>query len=74
MDTANLQILVEQLEENFDDLEDTVEPLLSYFLSLATQKLSPLDRAKSFVLIVYAIESLIFCISPSPSPTFPCIH
>jgi hypothetical protein len=61
MDTANLLSLVEHLEDNVDELEEHLEPLLSAALSTTTQKLPVLDKAKLFVLIVYSIESLLFC-------------
>lgn len=55
--------LVDQLEENIEDLEDSLSPLLESGFSLAstTKKLPLLDRAKLDVLLVYAIESIIFC-------------
>lgn len=55
--------LVDQLEENIEDLEDSLAPLLESGSSLAstTKKLPLVDRAKLDVLLVYAIESIIFC-------------
>lgn len=65
METINLTPLIEQLEDNIDDLEDVLEPLLGQPLSATTQKMPVMDKAKLHVLITYAIESLIFCtISP----------
>lgn len=61
MDTTNLQLLVEHLEDNIDELEDNLEPLLSIALTATTKKLPLLDKAKLYVLIVYSIESLLFC-------------
>lgn len=61
MDTAHLVSLVEHLEDNIDDLEDNLEPLLSTALTATTKKLPLLDKAKLYVLIVYSIESLLFC-------------
>lgn len=61
MDSANLASLVEHLEDNIDDLEDNLEPLLSATLAATTKKLPLLDKAKLYVLIVYSIESLLFC-------------
>jgi exosome complex protein LRP1 len=60
MDTADLTPLVEDLESNIDDLEAALKPLLDAPLSTTTATLPVLDRAKLFVLITYAIESLIF--------------
>jgi transcription termination factor NusB len=61
MDAANLLSLVEHLEDNVDELEENLEPLLSAALTTTTQKLPLLDKAKLYVLIVYSIESLLFC-------------
>lgn len=58
--------LVDQLEENIEDLEDNLGPLLDRALSTTTKKLPLLDRAKLNVLLVYSIESLLFCkVAPS---------
>lgn len=65
MDAANLVSLVEHLEDNIDELEENLEPLLSAALTATTQKLPVLDKAKLYVLIVYSIESLLFCESIS---------
>lgn len=72
MDTANLISLVEHLEDNIDELEENLEPLLSAALTATTKKLPLLDKAKLYVLIVYSIESLLFCessIRPSRQST-----
>jgi exosome complex protein LRP1 len=61
MDTSNILSLVEHLEDNVDELEENLEPLLSAALTTTTQKLPLLDKAKLYVLIVYSIESLLFC-------------
>ncbi|EQL36549.1 hypothetical protein BDFG_01931 [Blastomyces dermatitidis ATCC 26199] len=60
METTDLTPLLEQLEDNIDDLEDVLEPLLGQPLSATTQKMPVLDKAKLHVLITYAIESMIF--------------
>lgn len=57
----DLSPLLEQLEENIDDLSETLEPLLKVPLSETAAKLPLLDRAKLYVSITYAIESIIFC-------------
>ena len=44
-----------------DDLRDALEPLLATALSHHTTKLPLLDKAKLYVLVTYAIESLLFC-------------
>jgi len=61
MGTAELLSLVEHLEDNIDELEENLEPLITTALSTATKTLPVLDRAKLYVLIVYSIESLLFC-------------
>jgi exosome complex protein LRP1 len=63
MDTANVISLVEHLEDNVEELEEHFEPLLSAALAATTKKLPLLDKAKLYVLIVYSIESLLFCAS-----------
>jgi exosome complex protein LRP1 len=60
MDTAELTPLVDDLEANIDELEAALKPLLDSTLSATTAKLPVLDRTKLFVLVTYAIESLIF--------------
>lgn len=61
MDSVDLVPLLEQLEDNIDDLEDALEPLLKAALSETAAKLPLLDKAKLYVLVTYAIESILFC-------------
>ena len=61
MDTAELSPLLDQLELQIDDLRDALEPLLATALSHHAAKLPLLDKAKLYLLITYAIESLLFC-------------
>lgn len=61
MDPKSLLSLVEQLGDNIDDLDENLQPLLEGALPTTTQKLPLLDRAKLNVLLVYSIESLLFC-------------
>jgi exosome complex protein LRP1 len=63
METASLRPLAEQLEDQIDDLEETLEPLIQYALSETAAKLPLLDKAKLYVLVTYAIESILFCTS-----------
>ena len=58
---VDLMPLLEQLEDNIDDLEESLEPLLTTALSTTTSKLPVLDKAKLYVLLTYTIESLLFC-------------
>lgn len=73
MDTKSVLLLAEQLAEDLEDLEETLEPLLVNSLITTTKKLPLLDRAKLNVLLVYAIESLIFCQSLRLTPPS-CAH
>ncbi|KAH0543764.1 hypothetical protein FGG08_001946 [Glutinoglossum americanum] len=52
-----------QLEVQIDDLRDALEPLLATALSHNAAKLPLLDKAKLYVLVTYAIESLLFCLT-----------
>jgi len=61
MNTAGVHSALEQLSENLGDLQKNLQPLLTGALSETTKKLPLLDRAKLYITIVYAIESLIFC-------------
>ena len=61
MESQRLSALVEQLDDNIDDLEEQLAPLLSNAFSSTTKKLPVLDRAKLYVLITYTIESILFC-------------
>lgn len=61
MDTENLLPLLEQLDDNVDDLEDALQPLLGSSLNKMSKNMPILDRAKLQVLTTYALESLIFC-------------
>lgn len=61
MDSVDLASLVEQLDDNIDDLEDALAPLTRGFLPDTAGNLPLLDKAQLYVLITYAIESIIFC-------------
>ncbi len=61
MNSADVSALIEDLEDGIDDLEEDLEPLLNDALSVTTKKLPLLDKARLYSLIVYAIESLLFC-------------
>ncbi|KIW49154.1 hypothetical protein PV05_10858 [Exophiala xenobiotica] len=62
MDTKSVLALAEQLEDNIEDLEDSLGAILETDGAFAatTKKLPLLERAKLNVLVVYAIESLLF--------------
>ena len=59
--------LVEDLEDDVENLKTSLEPLLTTPLSEITKKLPLLDRAKAYVLAVYAVESILFCTLPRNS-------
>lgn len=61
MEFTDLAPLVELLEDNIDDLEEALEPVLKSALSDTAGKLPLLDRAHLYVLVTYAIESILFC-------------
>ena len=61
MDSSKVLSLLEQLDDEIDDLEESLEPLLKQALSEISSKLPLLDKAKLFVLVTYAIESMLFC-------------
>ncbi|CAP86089.1 hypothetical protein E8E15_008880 [Penicillium rubens] len=60
MDPTDLLPLLEQLDDNVDDLEAVLEPLLTSTLVKSSNKLPVMDKAKLHVLITYTLESLIF--------------
>jgi exosome complex protein LRP1 len=61
MDAYKVLSLLEQLDEEIDDLEESLAPLLATALSETASKLPLLDKAKLYVLVTYAIESILFC-------------
>lgn len=65
MDSSNVLQLLEQLDDEIDDLEESLAPLLKTALSESASKLPLLDKAKLYVLVTYAIESIIFGKSPT---------
>ena len=61
MDTSDLSQLLEQLEDQIDELEGVLSPILGYSLSKVSSNLPLMDKAKFFSLVSYSVESLIFC-------------
>ncbi len=53
--------LLEQLDDEVDDLEEALAPILKAGLADTASKLPLLDKAKLYVLVTYAVESLLFC-------------
>ncbi|TVY48122.1 Exosome complex protein [Lachnellula occidentalis] len=60
MDSSKVLSLLEQLDDEVDDLEEALAPLLKAALAETSSKLPLLDKAKLYTLVTYAIESLLF--------------
>lgn len=67
MESAAIISLLEQLDDDIDDLEDSLTPLMENALSTTSSKLPLLDKVKLYILVTYAIESMLFCVSPTSS-------
>ena len=65
MDSTDTSSMVEDLDDALDDLEFALKPLLTEDMA---NQLPVLERSKLYVLTVYAIESIIFCASPTRVP------
>lgn len=63
MDPTKILSLLEQLDDDIDDIEDTVAPLIQKTIPEFASKLPLLDKAKLYTLVTYAIESILFCTS-----------
>jgi exosome complex protein LRP1 len=61
MDTSKVLSLLETLDDEIDDLEEAISPLVKAPLAESASKLPLLDKAKLYVLVTYAIESMLFC-------------
>ncbi|KZZ90610.1 exosome-associated family protein [Ascosphaera apis ARSEF 7405] len=61
MESVDLTPLIEELEDEVDNVEDILEPLMKKALELTTQNMPVLDKAKLHVTVTYAIWSLLFC-------------
>ena len=70
METTDIGPLLEDFEGNIDELEDILQPLLKGSLAEGTNRLPLLDKAKTYVLITYAIESILFCKLPAYLPQY----
>jgi len=60
MDSSGILELIDQLDDDVDDLEESLAPLLKTALSDTASKLPLLDKAKLYILVTYAIESILF--------------
>ena len=67
MDSTNIIPLLEVLDDNIDDVEEALSPLLQVALSDTVGRLPILDKAQLYVLVTYAIESILFCKCSSTS-------
>ena len=61
MESVDLVPLIEQLDDNIDDLEESLMPFIKGALSDTAGTLPLLDKAQLYVVVTYAIESIIFC-------------
>lgn len=61
MEIVDLVPLIELLDDNIDDLEEALEPLLKSALLDTAGKLPLLEKAQLYVLVTYTIESVLFC-------------
>ncbi|KAI9675011.1 MAG: hypothetical protein M1817_001417 [Caeruleum heppii] len=60
METTDLSPLLLNLEHSLDTLQSALQPLRAQPLASIANKLPLLDQAKLYVLVTYAVESLIF--------------
>ncbi|KAI4264590.1 MAG: hypothetical protein L6R42_000294 [Xanthoria sp. 1 TBL-2021] len=60
MDTTDLLSLLEILDDDIDELEETLAPVTKHALGDAASKLPLLDKAQLYILVTYAIESILF--------------
>lgn len=61
MDPTAMVPMLEALDDNIDDVEEALSPLLKVALSDIAGRLPVLDKAQLYVLVTYAIESILFC-------------
>ncbi|KAF8853957.1 hypothetical protein BDZ45DRAFT_657289 [Acephala macrosclerotiorum] len=60
MDSTKVAALLELLDDEIDELEESLAPLIKTALSETSSRLPLLDKAKLYVLVTYAIESMLF--------------
>lgn len=63
METEAVLPLLEYLDDDVDDLEEVLDTFIHKSIAETSQKLPVLDRAKFYIGVVYALESLIFCMA-----------
>lgn len=66
MDTDQVMNMVNLLDDQVDDIEEALAPLLKSALQDIAAKLPVVDKARLYVLTTYAIDSLVFCTCPPP--------
>ncbi|KAL7620968.1 hypothetical protein AAE478_008279 [Parahypoxylon ruwenzoriense] len=59
MDPASILPQLERLDDELDNLEEALQPILNNVSDVAS-KLPLLDKAKLYVLVTYSIESMLF--------------
>ena len=59
--------LLDLLDDRIDDLSAALQPLLAQPIASASDKLAVTDKARLYVLTAYALESLLFSLSPPSS-------
>ncbi|KAI2610445.1 Sas10/Utp3/C1D family-domain-containing protein [Hypoxylon sp. NC1633] len=59
MDPTNISPQLDRLDDELDNLEEALQPLLGSVSDVAN-KLPLLDKAKLYVLVTYSIESMLF--------------
>ncbi|KAL8687397.1 MAG: hypothetical protein Q9224_005163 [Gallowayella concinna] len=60
MDTTDLTNLLENLDDDIDELEESLAPLIKHALVESASTLPLLDKAQLYILVTYAIESILF--------------
>lgn len=60
MDVPDITPSLEKLNVDLDQLEAALKPVLGD-VSDVSSKLPLLDKAKLYVMVTYAIESILFC-------------
>ncbi|KAF2228982.1 hypothetical protein EV356DRAFT_494597 [Viridothelium virens] len=60
LDATDIGSLLDGLEGNIDKLEAALDPVVSQALSETTNKMPVLDKAKFYIFVTYAIESILF--------------
>ncbi|KAI5867432.1 Sas10/Utp3/C1D family-domain-containing protein [Durotheca rogersii] len=75
MEPADITPRLEELDDELDNLEEALQPILHNVSDVAS-KLPLLDKAKLYVLVTYSIESILFSslrlngVNPKEHPVF----